>query len=129
MQQYNKKDIEAKSLKAIKEHRLFFINDIPAYLPCCRATFYNLGLDKLDTIKDALEQNKIETKNSMRAKWYKSDNATLQIALMKLISSDEERRKMSQNYNEMSGRDGEELVIRIVEDTKLKDARSRDNNS
>jgi hypothetical protein len=129
MQQYKKKDIEAKSLKAIKEHRLFFINDIPAYLPCCRATFYNLGLDKLDSIKDSLEQNKIETKNSMRAKWYKSDNATLQIALMKLISSDDERRKMSQNYNEMSGRDGDELVIRIVEDTKLKDARSRDNNS
>jgi hypothetical protein len=95
-------------------------------LPCCRATFYNLGLDKLDTIKDALEQNKIETKNSMRAKWYKSDNATLQIALMKLISSDEERRKMSQNYNEMSGRDGEELIIKIVKDTTLEDARSRD---
>jgi hypothetical protein len=126
MPQYKKKDIEAKSLKAIKEHRLFFINDIPAYLPCCRATFYNLGLDKLDTIKDALEQNKIETKNSMRAKWYKSDNATLQIALMKLISSDEERRKMSQNYNEITGIDGED--IRFVVTRKADDSEENQGN-
>jgi hypothetical protein len=95
-------------------------------LPCCRATFYNLGLDKLDTIKDALEQNKIETKNSMRAKWYKSDNATLQIALMKLISSDEERRKMSQNYNEITGIDGED--IRFVVTRKADDSEENQGN-
>ena len=34
----------------------------------------------------------------MRSKWYKSDNATLQMGLMKLISSDEERQRLSQTH-------------------------------
>jgi len=36
----------------------------------------------------------------MRSKWYKSENATLQMGLMKLISTDEELRKLSMQHNE-----------------------------
>jgi len=39
----------------------------------------------------------------MRKKWLKSDNATMQMGLMKLLSEDEELKKLSMNYNEHSG--------------------------
>ena len=44
---YNPKDLEIKALEAIEKNKLFFIDDVCAYLPCTRATFYNLELDKL----------------------------------------------------------------------------------
>ncbi|MCH7535296.1 MAG: hypothetical protein IH948_06060 [Bacteroidetes bacterium] len=97
---YKTKDLEKRALKAITEKELVFIEDVICYLPCNRATFYNHELDKLDTLKEALQKNKTDIKVSLRSKWYKSDNATLQLALMKLVSTDEERRKLSVNYNE-----------------------------
>lgn len=87
---YKTAELEKKAIEAIEKHKLFFIDDLCAFLPCSRATFYNLGLDKLDTIKDALEKNRIEVKTSMRSKWYKSDAPALQIALYKLIGTDAE---------------------------------------
>ena len=47
---YNQAELEKLSIEAINKYRLFFIDDVIAYLPCSRATFYNYGLDKLDTI-------------------------------------------------------------------------------
>ena len=81
---------------------MLFIEDAVCFLPCSRATFYNHDLDKLDSLKDALQENKTNMKVSLRSKWFKSDNATLQLALMKLICSNEERQKLSMNYNSSS---------------------------
>jgi hypothetical protein len=55
-------------------------------------------LDKLDSIKTALTQVKTNLKVSMRSKWFRSENPTLQLALMKLVSSDEELRKLSMQH-------------------------------
>lgn len=101
---YNVKDLEKQSIEAINKYKLFFIDDIIAYLPCSRATFYNHGLDKLDTIKDALLQVRTEIKVSMRSKWYKSDNPTLQMGLMKLIASPDELKQLSMNHLETNNR-------------------------
>jgi hypothetical protein len=49
---------------------------------------------------EQLETNRTELKVSMRSKWYKSDNATLQMALMKLLCTPEERKILSMNYVE-----------------------------
>jgi len=106
---YKKNDLEKKALAEIKAKKLIFIDDVVCYLPCSRATFYIQELDKLDTIKDALELNKTDIKVSLRSKWYKSENATLQIALMRLTCGDSERRKLATNYNELTGKDGEAL--------------------
>ena len=100
---YNKKDLEEKALTAIKENELYFIQDVVTYLPCSSATFYNHELEKLETIKRELEKNAIRTKVSMRKKWKDSDNATLQMGLMKLLSTDEERRRLAMEYREHSG--------------------------
>ena len=97
---YNPKELEKKALEAIEKNKLFFIDDVIAYLPCSRATFYNLELDKLDNIKDALTKVKTEIKVSMRSKWYKSENPTLQMGLMKLIASPEELKQLSMTHVE-----------------------------
>lgn len=111
---YKTKDLEKQTLKAIKERKLIFIDDIVAFLPCNKATFYNHKLEQLDSIKDALLHNKTQIKTSLRSKWYKSDNATLQLALMRLVCNDIERRKLAINYNEITGKDGEDMKITIV---------------
>lgn len=97
---YNPKELEKKALEAIDKNKLFFIDDVIAYLPCSRATFYNLELEKLDTIKDALTKVKTEIKVSMRSKWYKSENPTLQMGLMKLIASPDELKQLSMTHVE-----------------------------
>ena len=97
---YNTEELLRQSLEAIEKHKLVFIDDISTYLPCSRATFYNHQLDKVDAIKDSLVKNRVELKVAMRDKWFKSDSPPLQIALMKLISSDDERRAMSTSFME-----------------------------
>lgn len=94
----SKKDLESQALDAIKKHNLFTVMDIVAYLPISRQTFYSKGLDNLDTLKAAVEENKLKTKQTMKQKWFKSQNATLQVALMKLIGSDEDRQHLTQQH-------------------------------
>lgn len=97
---YNKEELIKTALDAINKNKLFFIDDVVSYLPCSRATFYNLELDKLDDIKEALTKVKTEIKVSMRSKWYKSDNPTLQMGLMKLIASPDELKQLSMQHVE-----------------------------
>ena len=100
---YETEDLLKQSLEAIKEHGLYFISDVIACIPCSKQTFYDHGLDQLDDIKKALESNRINAKIEMRKKWLQSDNATMQMGLMKILSEDEELRKLAMNYNEHSG--------------------------
>ena len=37
---YDTKELKEKAEKAIKEHNLYFIEDVVAYLPCSKSTFY-----------------------------------------------------------------------------------------
>jgi ACT domain-containing protein len=98
---HDTKKLITQSLAAIEKYKLFFIEDVVAYVSCSRATFYNHNLDKLDTIKDALSKNKIDIKVSMRNKWYKSESATLQIALMKMIATDDEAHRLNGSRQEI----------------------------
>ena len=114
---YDTKELEKKALSVIKKKKLIFINEVANYLPCSRATFYNQNLDKLDSIKDAIEKNKVDQKAGLRVKWYDSDNSSLQISLYKLISSDEERKRLSQQFHELSGNVSHD---KILDTSKLK---------
>ena len=95
---YNKNKIFKQAKEVIVKNKLFFIEDIVAYVPCGKTTFYELfplGSNELNELKELLEQNRVEIKVSMRSKWYKSENATLQLALMKLIGTDEEAHRLN----------------------------------
>lgn len=96
---YNRDELERLAVEAVNQHKLFFIQDVIAYLPCTSSTFYHQELEKSEKIKDALTEVRTNLKVSMRSKWYRSDNPTLQLALMKLLSGDEELRKLSMQHN------------------------------
>ena len=123
---YKKTDLERQALEAIKQHNLMFVSDVVAYLPCDRATFYRKGCNECDAIKEALEENRIKTKNGLRAKWYKSDNATVQIALYKLIGTEDEADRLNGSKQKISGPDGGPVSINLVRPNVNKPATTED---
>ena len=58
--------------------------------------------DESNELKELLQINKTELKVGLRKKWFSSNNATLQMALMKLICSDEERKMLSMNHTDIT---------------------------
>jgi hypothetical protein len=118
---YDRAKIFDQAKDVIVKHKLFFIEDIVAFLPCSKQTFYEffpVESDKLDELKDLLETNRTELKVSMRSKWYKSNAPALQMALMKLIATPEELKKLSVNYNEnTSSLTFDPLVITLDSDS------------
>lgn len=100
---YDKETLYQQAIKAIQENSLYFIEDIIALLPCSKPTFYDhfpVNSDEFNKLKDMIEVNKIAQKVKMRKKWGDSDNATLQMALMKLIATDDERKRLAVSYIE-----------------------------
>lgn len=99
MAKSKKQEYEEEIIKVIEKEKIYSILDVFAfYKGCSRATFYNNDLDKLDSIKEAIDNNKIVTKTTLKSKWADSDNPTLQIALYKSICTDNERKKLSQSH-------------------------------
>lgn len=98
---YDKKELEKKTLIAIEKHKLMFMDHIVAFLPCSRATFYNLELDKLDTIKKAVEEMRISKKTKMLSNWIDSETPSLQIAAMKMISEEHEAHRLNGTRQEI----------------------------
>ena len=98
---YDRNKIYQQAEEAIKKNNLFFVEDIPAFLPCSRSTFYAFfpdGSDELDTLKSFLDDNKVRTKSSIRAKLWKSNKASELLALYRLIATPEEHQKLNQSY-------------------------------
>lgn len=98
---YDRKKIFEQAKEVIVKNKLFFIEDIVAFLPCAKQTFYDffpVDSDELDELKELLNQNRTELKVSMRSKWYKSNAPALQMALMKLIATPDELRKLSMHH-------------------------------
>jgi hypothetical protein len=115
---YSKAKLEKQALAAIEKHNLVFTDEVVAYLPCSTATYYNHQLEKLETIKAALEKNRIQLKGGLRSKWYQSDNATAQIALYKLIGNDEESERLngSKQKIEHSGETSQKIIVEFTDD-------------
>lgn len=109
---YSKTKLEKQAIDAITKHKLVFSDEVIAYLPCSQKTYYNYGLHELQSIKGELEKNRIQIKGGLRQKWYKSDNATAQIALYKLIGTEDESDRLngSKQKVETSGSQKIEVV-------------------
>ena len=98
---------EREILEVIKKFHLFCITDIFAYYSgCSRETLYHHKLHESDTIKRAVEDNKTKACQSLVLKWYNSDNPTLQLAAYKVLCKDDDRMKLSMNYNETNIKGG-----------------------
>ena len=96
------KAYEKELLEIIEDRRIMFFSHAFAYTSFSLATAYNHGLEKLETIKNALAKNRASGVTYMLNKWIGSDNATLQIAAMKIIADEELRRSLNQQYLEQT---------------------------
>ena len=102
---YDRNKIFEQAKEAIVKNKLFFIEDIVAFLPCDKTTFYRffeVNCNEYNELKDLLETNRTELKVSMRSKWYKSNAPALQMALMKLICTDDERKMLSMTHTDVT---------------------------
>jgi hypothetical protein len=100
---YDKKKIFEQAKEVTLKKKLFFIEDIVALLPISKQTFYDyfkVDSDELDIIKGLLEKNKIEVKNGLRNKWYNGNNPLTQMALYKLIGTEEEYHRIASTKTE-----------------------------
>lgn len=100
---YDKQKIFEQAKEMIVKHKLFFVEDIVAFLPISKPTFYDyfqVDSNEFNELKDLLETNRVTLKVSMRSKWYTSNAPALQMALMKLIATPEELKKLSMTFVE-----------------------------
>ena len=120
---YDKQKIFDQAKEMIVKHKLFFVEDIVAFLPISKPTFYEyfpIESNKVNELKELLEQNRVELKVSMRSKWYKSNAPALQMALMKLIATPEELKKLSMQFIESENKNKNQNfdITKIYEDSE-----------
>jgi poly-D-alanine transfer protein DltD len=94
---YDEKEIVSRALKLIPEEDVTDITDLCLVLGISRQWFYVNGLDKNDEIKEAINATKRRLMRQLRRKWRTSDNATLQIAEARLLSTDDELERLTIN--------------------------------
>ena len=92
------KAYEKELLQVIKEKKIAFLDHCFAFTSFCGATAYNHNLEKLESIKNAIKENRVKAKNYMLNKWIASENPTLQMAAYRLLSESEEHRLLNQTY-------------------------------
>ena len=117
LKMYKTEDLLKTAKEAIIKNRLIFIEDIIAFLPCHKSTFYEHFPNESDNYKtmfDMLETNRTTLKVSMRSKWYTSNAPALQMALMKLIATPEELKKLSMQFVESENKNTNVVPPQIV---------------
>ena len=98
---YNTKVLFEKAKEQIVSKRLIFIEEVATFIGISKNTLYDhfpIESNEMHELKKLIEDNKISLKTSMRKKWYDSENASLQMGLMKLIATPEELRRLSMNH-------------------------------
>lgn len=118
MPHYKTEELFEKAIELIKGKRLFFITDVITLLGIASSTFsshFPVGSEGHTKICEAIEQERVAVKISLRSKWYNSENPTLQMGLMKLVSTDDELRRLTQSYNDnKSEHKGEITIVREI---------------
>lgn len=100
---YDRVKIYEQAQELIKTKKLFFIEDVVTLLPCDKTTFYRffeVESNEYNTIKELLDKNKIDVKNGLRNKWYNGNNPLTQMALYKLIGTEEEYHRIASTKTE-----------------------------
>lgn len=111
---YNTKKLFQEASSIIEKHKLFFIEDVVALMPCTKSSFYkHFPIDsvEMNTLKEQIEKNKVMVKSSLRSKWYKSEAPVLQLALYKLTATEQELQKLQMNYVDHSTK-GESINLK-----------------
>ena len=112
--QYDKSELEALTLKVIEEEQIWKIDHICAFLPCNRSTFYNHGLDKLDTIQEAIYKTKTNRLTKAIKRLEENESASAQIATVKMLG-DQDIRDALNGINRISDHDSDQTEFEVVD--------------
>lgn len=111
---YDKQKLYKQALEEIEKNKLYFIEDLVAFLPCSKPTFYDhfpVDSNEFNAIKDRLEHFKVQTKVELRKKLMDGRGSEL-IALYKLLSTEEEAHKLNGTKQEIK-HDGSVNIIEL----------------
>lgn len=86
------KRLEKLCLESIQENNIIFADELFSFTEISPQEFRKYKLDESIVIKDAIEINRAKLKRELRFKWFESTNATMNVALYKLICTAEERK-------------------------------------
>jgi len=105
---YSKAKLFQQAKEQIQKNNLFSIEDVVAFMPCAKPTFYKYfpkESNELNDLKELLEHNKIRTKAAIRAKLFKSEKASELLALYRLIATTDEHQRLNQSYVDQNSND------------------------
>jgi len=110
---YKIKELEQQAIKAIKSKKLKTFEDVIAFLPCSKTTFYDLKLNESDSIKKTIFDNRRKAYIAQLDRWLsvKNTNPATQIAAMKLLANEEEAHRLSGTRTEIKHKGGIESTL------------------
>lgn len=114
------KNIIENAIKASKNEENHFIVDVIAEIGISNVTFYKYIPNKSEAYKEIMEniiKNRVRTKKEMRKNWKTNGHPTLQVSLMKLIGTDEERKALSRSHIDIES--GGEKIQHAFDISKL----------
>ena len=120
---YDSEILFKQAQSAISDHNLYFIEDVVAWLPCDKTTFYRhfpKDCNEYNILKKMIEDNRVRKKTEIREKLFDGKGGDL-IALYKMICTDEERKALSMSYQESKQDINEEHTVIVVRDQHEKD--------
>jgi len=92
---YDKEEMIAKAVKAIEKNKLVYHDEVWSAIGVSEAWYYKNGIQKVQPIKQALEKQKINVKQKLRKRWLGSKNPTSEIALYKLMGTEDEVHRLN----------------------------------
>lgn len=117
-----RRDYLAEARKTIEEEKYcWFITDIAGLMGVTRQTLINHGVNEDPEVLRLLHLNKVRNVLAQRKNWaMQSDIVGLQVALYKIATTDDERRKLSTSHTDITTK-GERLNNDEIDYTKLSD--------
>lgn len=91
-------DYKKELLRVIEQKEIARMQHCFGFTTFSKATAYNHELQNDKDIKNALKKNRTKHVHTMLYKWIKSDNATLQIAAMRMLADKEDHQRLNQSY-------------------------------
>ena len=114
------KILEEQCLVILKENNILTMDGITPFLPFSLDTFFEYELDRSKVLQNAINDNRAVAKQQLMQQWMKPNaSPTCQIALYKLLATEEERRAMSSVKKEDSGNEEistQEAYLRSLEE-------------
>lgn len=114
------KVLEEQCLEIVKEQNILTIDGIAAFIPFPWEKFIEYKLDASKVLIEAINENRSATKQQLMLQWLRPNaSPTCQIALFKLLASEEERKVMTSAKKDDSSQEcltTQEAYLRSLEE-------------